>query len=147
MKIRFYLLCLALFAGSISFAQLRQIPKEVRENFAQQYPMATDVDFDDDLVDVNVHFLLDGEKMNAEYNNKGIWKSTEKKWTFDKLPDAVKDGFNKSKYAGRDIKEVVIIYYPGGTTQYRVKTEKSTLEKKYLYFTPEGRLLRDSITI
>ena len=147
MKRRFLLVLLALFTGFASFSQLRQIPKLVRENFAQQYPMATDVDFDDDLVDVNVHFLLNGEKMNAEYNNKGMWRSTEKKWTFDKLPDAVKDGYDKSKYVGRDIKEVVIIYYPGDVIQYRIKTEKSTLERKYLYFTPEGRLLRDSITI
>jgi len=147
MKRRFLLLALALFTGVASFSQLRQIPKIVRENFAQQYPMASDVDFDDDLVDVNVHFILNGEKMNAEYNNKGMWRNTEKKLTFEKLPDAVKDGFSKSKYVGRDIKDVVIIYYPGDIIQYRIKTEKSTLERKYLYFTAEGRLLRDSITI
>jgi hypothetical protein len=136
-----------LMTGVVTFAQLRQIPKEVRENFAQQYPMAKDTDFEDDLFDVNVKFVLDGEKMNAEYNNKGIWRHTEKKWMYDKLPDAVKDGFNKSKYAGREVKETVVIYYPGDVIQYRLKTEKSSVEKKYLYFNPEGRLLRESITI
>jgi hypothetical protein len=136
-----------LFITMGSFAQIREIPKEVRENFAQQYPVATDVDFNDELFHVNVRFTLDGEKMNAEYNNKGIWRNTEKKWSYDKLPDAVKDGFGKSKYADREVKETIMIYYPGNIIQYRLKTEKSAVEKKYLYFNPEGRLLRESITI
>lgn len=144
---KYIVLLLFLVTVAQSFAQLREIPKIVRENFAQQYPMATDVDFDDDLFDVNVEFTLDGEKMTAEYSNKGIWRHTEKKWNLDKAPEAVKDGFKKSKYADREVREVVMIYYPGNIIQYRIKTEKSALEKKYLYFNPEGRLLRESITI
>jgi hypothetical protein len=147
MKKTYFLLPVFLFTMTATFSQLREIPKEVRENFARQYPMATDVDFNDDLFDVNVRFTLDGEKMDAEYNNKGIWRHTEKKWNHDKLPEAVKDGFGKSKYADREVKEVVMIYYPGDIIQYRIKTEKNSLEKKYLYFNPEGRLLRESITI
>ncbi|MEO8403946.1 MAG: PepSY-like domain-containing protein [Chitinophagaceae bacterium] len=130
-----------------SFSQLRDIPKIVKENFARQYPTATDVNYDDDLTNVNVKFTLEGEKMNAEYSNKGIWKHTEKEWTYDKLPDAVKDGFKKSKYSDREIKDVVVLYYPADITQYRIKTEKNTVEKKYLFFNPEGKLLRDSITL
>jgi hypothetical protein len=136
-----------LLISILSFSQLRQIPKEVRENFSQKYPAALEVNYDDDLFDVNVHFTLDGEKMKAAFSNKGVWKYTEKKWTIDKLPDAVKDGFSKSRYADRELKDVVIIYYPGNLIQYRLKTEKSAVEKKYLYFNPEGRLLRESITI
>jgi uncharacterized protein YjaZ len=144
---RLYFIIVLLLTGVVSFSQLRQIPKVVQENFAQQYPMAKDVDFHDDLFDVNVKFILDGDQMNAEYNNKGMWRRTEKRWTYDNLPDAVQDGFKKSKYADREVKEVTVIYYPGDIIQYRLKTEKSAVEKKYLYFNSQGRLMRESITI
>ena len=130
-----------------SFAQIREIPKEVRENFSRQYPLASDIDFDDDLLDVNVRFTLDNEKMKAAYSNKGVWKYTEKKMTFEQLPDVVKEGFAKSRYADREVSETVTVYYPGGLIQYRLKTEKSAIEKKYLYYNTEGRLVRESITI
>src|ERR1043165_1009403 len=108
-----------------SFAQIREIPKEVREQFSRQYPMATDVDFNDNLLNVNIEFTLNDEKWTAEYNNKGVWKHSEKKWTFEQLPEEVKDGFKKSKYADREVKAVIIVYLPGDITQYRIKTEKN----------------------
>jgi hypothetical protein len=90
---------------------------------------------------------LDGEKMNAEYNNQGIWRSTLKEWSFDKLPEEVKEGLKKSKYAEREVKEVKVIYYPGDVIRYRLKVEKNNIEKKFLYFTTNGRLIRETITI
>lgn len=142
------LVILVLMAGVVSsFAQIREIPKEVREQFSRQYPMATDVDFNDNLLNINIEFTLNDEKWTAEYNNKGVWKHSEKKWTFEQLPEDVKDGFKKSKYADREVKAVIIIYLPGDITQYRLKTEKNKVEKKYLYFNPQGRLLRETITI
>lgn len=145
---KMYVLGMAILLTAVtSFSQIREIPKVVKENFARQYPTAQYVDYDDDLTNVNVKFVLEGEKMNAEYSNKGIWKHTEKEYTYDKLPEAVKDGFKKSKYADREIKEVVVLYYPADVTQYRIKTEKNAVEKKYLFFSPEGKLLRDSITL
>ena len=142
------LVILVLMTGVVSsFAQIREIPKEVREQFSRQYPMATDVDFNDNLLNVNIEFTLNNEQWTAEYNNKGVWKHSEKKWTFEQLPEEVKDGFKKSKYADREVKAVIIIYLPGDITQYRLKTEKNKVEKKYLYFNPQGRLLRETITI
>jgi hypothetical protein len=144
---RMYFIFSFLMAGIVSFAQIREIPKEVRENFSRQYPMATDVDFNDNLLNINIQFTLNKEEWSAEYNNKGIWKHSEKKYDFDSLPEAVKDGFQKSKYADREVKSVIVLYYPGDIIQYRIKAEKSAVEKKYLYFNPQGRLLRETITI
>lgn len=147
MKKKYCIVPVLLLIAFASFAQIRKIPAEVKQNFAKQYPAAQNVKYDDDLVNVNVSFTLDGEKMNAEYSNKGIWKHTEKKWSFEQLPDSVKDGFRKSRFADRDVKEVVMIYLPADVIQYRIKAGKSAVEKKYLFFNPEGRLLRESITI
>lgn len=128
-------------------AQIRQIPKQVEETFAQQYNGASNVDFRDQLVRVDVYFEMNGDKMIASYTNKGIWKETEKETTFDLLPEEVKEGFRKSKYADRDVEETRQVFLPGGTQQYRIKARKSGVEKKYLFFNTQGRLLRTSITI
>jgi Putative beta-lactamase-inhibitor-like, PepSY-like len=149
MKVMSFSLLLALccIVNSKAFSQVTSVPAAAKENFAQQYPAAQHVDWDNDVVNVSVRFELDGEKMNASYSNKGIWKNTFKDWTYEKLSPAVQDGFKKSKYADRDVTDVKVIYYPGGVEQYRLKVEKNDLEKKYLYFNTKGRLLRESITL
>ena len=138
--------CLLLLSG-IAFSQIREIPKAVEETFANQYKGATNIDFKDQLTSVDVHFELEGEKMIASYTNKGLWKETQKELSFDSLPPDVKDGFEKSKFADREIEDVIVFYLPGGTEQYRLKARKNDVEKKYLYFNPKGRLLRESLTL
>ena len=144
------LLLMFVFAAifsNISYSQIREIPKEVREAFANKYPNAEDVDFKDQLVVVYVHFTKDSIKYIATYNNKGYWKETEEAWEYEKLPEPVKDGFQKSKYADWKVEDAAIIFQPGGDEQYRVKVGKNDLQKKYLFFNSSGRLMRDSITL
>ncbi len=139
-------ICLTFISG-IAFSQIREIPKAVEETFANQYKGASDIDFKDQLVRVDVYFILDGESMIASYTNKGLWKETQKQWSFDKLPEDVKNGFEKSKYADREVDDVIVLYLPGGLEQYRLKAKKNDVEKKYLYFNPKGRLLRETVTL
>jgi hypothetical protein len=136
-----------IFFTGIAFSQIREIPKAVEETFANQYKGASGIDFKDQLVRVDVSFELDGEKMLASYTNKGLWKETQKEWSYDQLPQEVKDGFNKSKYADREVEDVIVLYLPGGIEQYRIKAKKNGVEKKYVYFNPKGRLLREAVTL
>ncbi|MET0637185.1 MAG: PepSY-like domain-containing protein [Chitinophagaceae bacterium] len=136
-----------LFAVTFSFAQVREIPKAVEETFTRQYPGASDIEYKDKLVNVDVSFNLDGDHMVASYTNKGVWKESWKDWTYDKLPPSVQDGFKKSKYADREVDEVIVIYLPGGGEQYRLRARKNDVQKSYLYFNPRGRLLRTALTI
>lgn len=148
MKKGFVLLAMALAITSVNlFAQIREIPKAVEETFANQYKGASDIEFKDMLTRVDVHFNLDGESMIASYTNKGIWKETMKDWSFVKLPEDVRNGFEKSKYADREVEDVIILYLPGGGEQYRLKAKKNDVEKKYLFFNQKGRLLRESVTL
>jgi hypothetical protein len=137
--------CLLLLSG-IAFSQLREIPRAVEETFANQYRGASNIEFKDQLSRVDVHFELDGEKMIASYTNKGLWKETQKELSYDSLPAEVRDGLEKSKFADREIEDVIVLYLPGGVEQYRLKARKNDVEKKYLYFNPKGRLLRESVT-
>ncbi len=136
-----------LLLSGIAFSQIREIPKAVEETFANQYKGATNIEFKDQLTRVDVHFEMDGEKMLAIYSNKGLWKETQKELSYDSLPVDVRDGLEKSKFADREIEDVTVLYLPGGTEQYRIKARKNDVEKKYLYFNPKGRLLRESLTL
>lgn len=130
-----------------SFSQVTSVPEQAKENFFRQYPDAKNVKWENNVVNVNVRFEVDSNKMNAEYNNKGIWKNTLKEWAYEKLPEDVKEGFQKSKYADREVSDVKVLYLPGYVIQYRLKAAKSGVEKKYLFFNTQGRLLRSAVTL
>ena len=138
---------IVLITVTSAFSQVREIPKPVRETFANQYPKAENTDFKDQLVKVDVNFEMEGGKYIATYNNKGDWKGTEKEWSFEELTGDVKDGFEKSKYADWETTETKILYLPGGSEQYRLRVKKNDVQKKYLYFNKKGRLLREAITL
>ncbi|MDX1955781.1 MAG: PepSY-like domain-containing protein [Chitinophagaceae bacterium] len=149
MKNKILTLVVFILFGQSLFAQIREIPKIVEETFANQYPSAENVEFKDLMVKVQVHFEWKGDKMMATYSNKGLWKGTEKAWTYDSLPEDVKDGFKKSKFGDEswEVEETVQLDLPGGSQQYRILVAKSDVQKKYLFFNTGGRLLRTSVTL
>lgn len=134
-------------ASFSTYSQVTSIPDQAKENFFKQYPDAKNVQWENNVVKVNVRFEQDSNQLNAEYNNKGIWKSTLKDWTYEQLTDDVKEGFQKSKYADREVTDVKVLYLPGYVIQYRLKVEKSEVEKKHLFFNTQGRLVRSSVTL
>ena len=146
-KVISLLFVFALFTTTLQ-AQVRKIPSEVTTAFEKQYPSAQNVEYKDILTGIHVEFVLDSLKMVAKYSNKGEWKETEKEWSFDKLTPEVQDGFDKSKYANEwKVKDATIILLPGNAEHYRLKIEKNDLQKKYLFFSDKGRLIRESMTI
>jgi len=145
---RIFILFVALVLAFSSFAQIRRTPAAVTDAFEKQYPNASKVQYEDNLINVQVHFVTDSGKMTAKYNSDGEWKETEKELNYDLLPKDVKTGFEKSKYSvDWKVTETVIIYLPRNEIRYRVKVEKNDLQKKYLFFNKNGRLIRDSLTI
>ena len=133
----------------VSYSQkLREIPEQVKYAFSKQYPDAQQVEYKDMLTSVQVNFVQNGETIMATYSNKGSWKESVKAIDYDKVPQAIKDGFDKSKYADDwKVDEAAIFSTPGGSDSYRLKVSKNDLQKKYLYFNKSGRLVRDAITI
>lgn len=145
---RTFVLFTALLLACSSFSQVRKIPAAVTDAFAKQYPNVSNVKYEDYIVTVHVHFDTDTAKMTAKYNGDGEWKETEREWSYDSLSADVKDGFQKSKYSvDWKVTETAIIYMPNNEIRYRVKVEKSDLQKKYLFFERNGRLVREALTI
>lgn len=144
---RVFLLFSFLLLAGTSFAQIREIPKEVDDAFAKQYPGAEQVEFQDNLITIKVHFVLEDEQYIATYTNNGLWKETEKAWSYEKLSEEVKDGFEKCKYADWPVTGTSILYKADKSELYRIKVEKNELLKKYLIFNPKGRMLSETITL
>jgi len=139
---------LCVFISVAAMAQLRDVPSEVTAAFAKQYPGAESISYKDNLKNFHVHFALKGEKTIAKYNRKGEWKESEKTSELGKLPQPVQDGFQKSKYA-TDWKtsDVTVFYQPNNVERYRVRVEKGDVQRRYLFFNKNGRLIKDSITL
>lgn len=130
-----------------SNAQLRKIPAEVTSSFTEKFPHASDVEWRDKLSGFTASFSLDSSSFIASFNNKGEWESTEEAIEEEQLPDGVQDGFEKSKYTEWTISEVSRIELPNDEIQYKLGIEKGDIKKRNLYFSSEGRLLKDKLTL
>jgi hypothetical protein len=146
MKLKLTLLLLT-FATCATQAQIRKLPAEVTDAFAERYPHAQKVSWKDNITNFEAQFILNGYEMSADFNSKGEWQNSEKKIKFEALPAAVQDGFSKSKYNDWEKLSIAEIEKNGEQLQYRIYVKKSAIEKKYLFFDVNGKLLRDAIKI
>lgn len=146
MRFKLTLLLILLISG-FAQAQIRKIPAAVTEAFKARYPHAEKVAWKDEITSFEAQFTLNGFAMTADFNSKGEWQNSEKKIKFTDLPAAVNDGFKKSKYADWETTNIVEIDKNSESLQYRIEVKKSAVQKKYLFFNTNGRLIRDAITI
>ena len=141
------MICLMILmaAAFTSFSQLRKVPSEVTNALKEKYPGAQSVEWKDKLTYFEASFTLDGKEMSADFSNQGEWQETDKKMDFADLPAAVKDGFQKSKYADWTPGSVTMIEKNDKSIQYKVYAEKSSIiQKRFLYFSADGQLLKEA---
>ncbi len=136
-----------IMTSASSFAQFRKVPAEVTEALKSKYPDASNVSWKDKISVFVASFEMNNEKYEARFNDKGEWKSTEKQIDKNELPEEVKDGWEKSKYADWDLNNIYSIELPDNVMQYRLQVGKSDIQKKNLLFNSDGKLLRDNITL
>lgn len=158
MQVNKFILIVAIGIAGCGFAlkgnaQIREIPEAVKNAFQKQYPQASQVQYDDKLIFVLVHFYP-GQELpfsdslhTAKYSSKGIWQLTDTPMPYDELPQAVKDGFEKSKYTRWQRDHTYKVFLPGRQLRYKIQVEKNILQKKNLYFEQDGRLISDNITL
>lgn len=139
------LVLFVLFSGTSLFAQIRKIPSAVTDALKQKYPEAQNVAWKDKVTYFEAQFTMGGAEMTADFSNKGEWQETEKKITYDALPEEVKDGFKKSKFSDWTPGTVTILIKNDRDTLYKMYVEKSSLvQKKFLYFKTDGQLDHDA---
>ncbi len=142
-------LFLIILASAVSLvnAQIRKIPSEVTDAFAQRYPHATKVEWKDKLQYFEASFDLNDSNISADFSSKGEWQGSERDMSFEDLPSEVQDGFAKSKYSDWDKKAVTEVQQLGKPLQYKINVSKSDVQKKNLFFDANGKLLKDNITL
>lgn len=146
-KIISFLLVTMLFATALQ-AQLRDIPASVTDAFKSRYPHAGNVTWKDKITYFEATFQLDGTDVSADFSNKGEWKSSEAKTTYEALPATVKDGFSKCKFSDWTKGSVAELQHMGKGVEYRIYVEKSSpFQKKFLFFNANGKLVRDALGI
>jgi len=129
-----------------TFSQIRKIPSIATENLKQKYPNADKVEWKDGLSHFTAKFQLDGKDYEAHFDNDGNWKESLTKIDESDLPAAVRDGHAKSKYSDWSIDKVEKME-SADKVQYRLQVKKGDLKKKVLYYTSEGKLTKDNITL
>ena len=130
-----------------TFAQIRKIPAEVTDAFQEKYPEAKSVEWRDKLSSFTASFQIDNTSYVAQFSNKGKWESTEETIDDTDMPEEVKTGFDKSRYADWNMGQVTKIELPGDKFQYKIEVSKGDIKKRNLYFNSEGRLLKDKLTL
>jgi len=137
------------FIAVTSFAQLRTIPKDAETTLQEKYSGLEKVEWVDNLINFTAIFSYEGLLHKAKFSNKGKWLQTEKAWEAGKLPAEVLSGYEKSKFGDQEADEWAVVESPkeNAALLYRATVSKSALEKKYLYFNEEGRLVKESITL
>lgn len=144
-KVLFLLLGFGL--AIVANGQIRKIPASVTEAFKEKYPHATKVEWKDKVTSFAASFEEDDKQYEARFNSKGEWQETEEQIDEEEIPETVKDGLEKSKYAEWEIRKVRRIELPDDAVQYKVQVEKNDIQRKNLLFSSDGKLLKDNITI
>jgi hypothetical protein len=141
------ILALAAVAFNSSSAQLRKVPAEVTEAFKAKYPNTKNVEWKDKITSFQANYEMDDVKYESKFSNKGEWLQTEKEVAQETLPAEVKDGYSKSKFTDWQLKSATWVQSKENGVQYRLFVRKNDIEKKYLYFDKDGKLVKDVITI
>jgi hypothetical protein len=144
---RFSIIISLLGALNTGYAQLRKLPAEVTEAFKAKYPGTKNAEWKDKLTSFVVNFDMQEDRYAAKFSNKGEWLQTEKEIAAEALPAEVKEGLGKSKYSGWELQSIALIEHKDNAIQYKLLVRKNDIERKYLFFDKEGRLLRDVIAI
>lgn len=146
MRLNLTLLFSLLLTASLN-AQIRKIPADVTDAFKARYPHAERVSWKDNLGAFEAQFVLNNYEVSASFNSSGDWLHTERKLKFEELPTEVQDGFGKSKYTDWEKGSVFELTRNTEPLQYRILVKKSGVQKKYLFFSADGKLRKESITL
>ena len=145
MKIK-YLLLLAIgicLGTLVVSAQTKPTPPAVNEVFTKMFPDAKDVEWRDKISNFTAYFTINSRKCEAKFEKNGGWLSTEETLQWDSLPDQVLDSFKLSKYADWKRLSAYSLRSAEATTQYHLVVTKNNMGRRILFFSSEGKLVRD----
>jgi len=112
-----FLMLAVLFCASNSLQAQKDLPPAVQTAFAQQFPDATDVEWEmEDDGNWEIEFELGEDESTATFNAEGKWLETETEIAVDDLPEAI-----RAALKGQKIREAARILKSDGATVYEVE--------------------------
>ncbi len=144
--IAFIIVSSIVFTGNDIQAQIRKIPAAVTQAFKEKFPEADNIIWKDKLTGFEASFVMNKIKYQTTFNTKGAWKQTETLVTEEDIPDEVQEGWERSKYKDWELQSVSLIETTD-SKKFMLVVQKSALQKKRLYFSFNGQLLKDPITL
>ncbi len=127
-------LCIGL---SVSAQKKTTIPDAAKASFTKSFPAAMEVKWAKEDANYEVDFLLNGKKMSAEYDAKGMLIETELSVTASELPAAVMPYVNQH-YKGAAIKGMAKVTKPNGEINYELG-----IKGKDVMFDAKGKFLKE----
>lgn len=144
---KMFTLVFALIVTLTVSAQFRDIPGAVTEAFKNKYPDASNAEWDDRISSFQAKFKMDGAQYEARFDKNGTWIETEKAIKFDDVSEGVKSAHRASKFSDYTIRTVAEIEKANGAKEIRLYLRESAIKRKYVYYTPDGKYLRDDTKI
>lgn len=121
----------------------RKIPASVTEDFKTRFPNASEVEWSSKISHFLVEFYVNEVPYEVRYSPKGEWTSTDKLLENSKAPAEVMDSHNKSKFHDWEILNIWERTVPEGETQYRLLIKKNNSLKRFIYYSPNGKYIKE----
>jgi hypothetical protein len=139
----FSLLCINCTVKAQDIAE-KDVPPDVQKAFFKKYVEHSEVYWmiKDGLYIVS--FKTGKEYLDACFNAKGKWISTQRIIDHATLPKAVADSLHASQFGKWDIGNVYAIEIPGKPTRYRLYVYSTTWDELELNYEADGRLVTDT---
>ena len=147
MKLKLYLLVIALSAWSLqscdSDDESISVPIELQNAFSSKYPNAGNVKWETKS-GYYVADFRDGYETSAWFLPDGNWCMTETDIPYTKLPEAIKNSFEKSEYKDWKKDDVDMLERQGMGTMYVIEVERQDQEVE-LYYSEDGVLIKSVV--
>ncbi len=148
MKLKLYLLMIALSAWSLQSCdsdddESISVPIELQNAFSSKYPNAGNVKWETK----SGYYVADfhnGYETSAWFMPDGSWCMTETDIPYTKLPEAVKNSFEKSEYKDWKKDDIDMLERQGMGTMYVIEVERQDQEID-LYYSEDGVLIKSAV--
>ncbi len=121
----------------------KDVPPDVQKAFSKKYIEYSEVYWMNKDGLYVVSFKTGKEYLDACFNAKGKWISTERIIDFTTLPKAVADSLHASQFGKWDKGNVYAVEIPGKPARYRIYVYSATWDELELNYEADGRLISD----
>ena len=125
----------------------RKIPASVTEDFKTRFPDAAEVEWSSKLSHFLAEFYVGRVPYEVRYSTKGEWASTDEKIEEKDTPKEVLESLSKSKFSDWEILDIFKRTIPNGETQYRILIRKNNALKRFMFYDPNGKYIKEQTTL